>query len=100
MEIVNKDFKDGYAVKFVSYYLHVSFLETCKSYGWCPAGLNIRQKSVHWVWKWQFDYPLEGDFVKCWEWFVGGSLCGDMWADVLLGKKSFGTNHRNSIKIT
>ena len=50
MEIVDKDFKNGfvaafqYAVKLMSYYLHVSFLETCKSYGLCPAGLNIRKK--------------------------------------------------------
>ena len=28
----------------VIYYLHVSFLETCKSYGLCPADLNIRKK--------------------------------------------------------
>ena len=50
MEIVDKDFKNGfvvafqYAVKVVSYYLYVSFLETCKSYSLCPAGLNIRKK--------------------------------------------------------
>ena len=28
----------------VSYYFHVSFLETCKSYGLCPTGLSIRKK--------------------------------------------------------
>ena len=50
MEIVDKDFKVGfvsgfqYAVKSVSYFFHLSFLETCKSYGLCPAGLNIRKK--------------------------------------------------------
>ena len=50
MEIVDKDFKVGfvsgfqYAVKSVSYFSHVSFLETCKSYGLCPTGLNIRKK--------------------------------------------------------
>ena len=50
MEILDKDFKNGfvsafqYAVKVVSYYLHVSFLETCKSYGLCPTGLSIRKK--------------------------------------------------------
>ena len=51
MEILDKDFKNGfvsafqYAVKMVSYYLlHVSFLETCKSYGFCPTGLSIRKK--------------------------------------------------------
>ena len=50
MEIVDKDFKVGfvsgfqYAVKSVSYFFHVSFLETCKSYGLCPTGLNIRKK--------------------------------------------------------
>ena len=44
MEILDKDFKNGfvcgfqYAVKVVSYCLHVSFLETCKSYGLCPTG--------------------------------------------------------------
>ena len=26
------------------YYLHVSFLETCISYGLCPTGFNIRKK--------------------------------------------------------
>ena len=50
MEIVDKDFKVGfvsvfqYAVKSVSYFFHVSFLETCKSYGLCPTGLNIWKK--------------------------------------------------------
>ena len=50
MEIVDKDFKVGfvsgfqYAVKSVSYFFHVSFLETCKSYGLCPVGLNLRKK--------------------------------------------------------
>ena len=50
MEILDKDFKNGfgsafqYAVKVVSYYLHVSFLETCKCYGLCPTGLSIRKK--------------------------------------------------------
>ena len=50
MEIVDKDFRNGficafqYAVKAVSYFLHVSFLETCKSYDLCPSGLNIRKK--------------------------------------------------------
>ena len=32
------------AVKVMSYYLHVSLLETCKSYSLCPTGLNIRKK--------------------------------------------------------
>ena len=32
------------SVKCVSYFFHVFFLETCKSYGLCPAGLNIRKK--------------------------------------------------------
>ena len=50
MEILNKDFKNGfasafhYAVKVVSQYFHVSFLKTCKSYGLCPTGLSIRKK--------------------------------------------------------
>ena len=50
MEIVDKDFKVGYvsgfqfAVKCVSYFFHVSFPETYKSYGLCPAGLNVRNK--------------------------------------------------------
>ena len=49
MEIVDKDFKVGYvsgfqyAVKSVSHFF-MSFLETCKSYGLCPSGLNIRKK--------------------------------------------------------
>ena len=33
-----------YAIKNVSHFFHVSFLETRKSYGLCPAGLNIRKK--------------------------------------------------------
>ena len=41
MENLNKDFN---AVKVVSYYLHVSFLETCKSYRLCPTGLSIKEK--------------------------------------------------------
>ena len=50
MEIVDKDLKNGfaaafqYAVKVMSYYLHVSFLETSKGYGLCPTGLNVRKK--------------------------------------------------------
>ena len=50
MEILDKDFKNGfvsafqYAVKVVSYYLLISFLETCKNYGLCPTGLSIRKK--------------------------------------------------------
>ena len=50
MEIIEKEFKVGYvsgfqcAVKSASYFYQVSFLETCKSYRLCPAGLNIRKK--------------------------------------------------------
>ena len=50
MKIVDKDFKVGfvsgfqYTVKSVSYFFHVSFLETCKSYRLCPTGLNIQKK--------------------------------------------------------
>ena len=50
MEIIDKDFKVAYvsgfqyAVKSVSYFFHVSFLETCESYGLCPAGLHIQKK--------------------------------------------------------
>ena len=50
MGIADKDFKNGFicafqfAVKTVSYYLHVPFLETCKSYKLCPAGLSISKK--------------------------------------------------------
>ena len=50
MEILGKDFKNGfvsafhYAVKVVSFYFHVSFLETCKSSGLCPTDLSIRKK--------------------------------------------------------
>ena len=50
MKILDKDFKNDfvsafqYTVKVVSYYLHISFLETCKSYGLCPTGLSIRKK--------------------------------------------------------
>ena len=51
MKIVDKNSQNGfvaafqYTVKIMSYYLHVPFLETCKSYGLCPAGLNIIKKS-------------------------------------------------------
>ena len=51
MTIVDKNSKNGfgaafqYTVKIMSYYLHVPSLETCKSYGLCPAGLNIIKKS-------------------------------------------------------
>ena len=51
METFDKDFKNGFicafqfAVKTVSYYLHVSFLERCKSYELFPAGLSISKKA-------------------------------------------------------
>ena len=50
MKILHKDLKNSFAsafqytVKVVSYYLNISFLETCKSYGLCPTGLSIRKK--------------------------------------------------------
>ena len=45
MEIVDKDFKVGYISELqYAVFFHVSFLETCKSYGLCPAGLNIQKK--------------------------------------------------------
>ena len=50
MEIIDKDFKVAYvsgfqyAIKSVSDFFHVSFMETCVSYGLRPAGLNIRKK--------------------------------------------------------
>ena len=50
LDILDKDFKNDfvsafhYAVKVVSYYFHVSFLETCKSHGLCSTGLSIRKK--------------------------------------------------------
>ena len=49
MEILDKDFKNGFicafqfAIKMVSS-LNVSFLETCKSYKLCPAGFSISKK--------------------------------------------------------
>ena len=49
MEILDKDFKNGFicafqfAIKMVSS-LHVSFLETCKSYKLGPAGFSISEK--------------------------------------------------------
>ena len=43
---------------------------------------------------WRFYYLLEGDFVKLWEWFVGGSLRGNMRADVYFGKKVLGRTTR------
>ena len=51
MKIVDKNSRNGfvaafqYTDKIMSYYLHVPFLETCKSYGLCPAGLNMIKKS-------------------------------------------------------
>ena len=51
MEIADKDFKNDFicafqfAVEKVSYYLQASFLETCKSYELCPAGLSISKKA-------------------------------------------------------
>ena len=48
--VENSFFENGFicafqfAVKTVSFYLHVSFLETCKSYELCPAGLSISKK--------------------------------------------------------
>ena len=35
----------------------------------------------------RFNYLLEGDFVKHWEWSVRGSVRRNMWADVYFGKK-------------
>ena len=49
MEITDTDFKNGFistfqfAVKTLSYYFHVAFLETCKSYSLCPSGLRINK---------------------------------------------------------
>ena len=49
MEITDTDFKNGfismfqYAVKSVSYFYHVAFLESCKSFNLCPAGLCIKK---------------------------------------------------------
>ena len=51
MEIVNKDLRNGfvaaflYVIKVMWHCFYVSFLETCKSYGLCPTGLNIRKTS-------------------------------------------------------
>ena len=50
MAIADKEFKNNFicafqfVLKMVSYYLHVSILETCKSYELCPSGLSISQK--------------------------------------------------------
>ena len=49
-EIFDKGFKNGfvvafqYAVKFMSSYLHVPFLDTCERYGLCPPDSNINKK--------------------------------------------------------
>ena len=49
MEITDTDFKNGflstfqYAIKSVSYFCHVAFLENCKSFNLCPAGLCIKK---------------------------------------------------------
>ena len=48
MEIADREFENDFicdfqvAVKTVSFYLYVSFLEICKGYDLCPAGLSIR----------------------------------------------------------
>ena len=50
MEIADKGFKNGFicafqfAIKMVSYYLHVSLLEICKIYELCTFGLSISKK--------------------------------------------------------
>ena len=65
METVDKNFKNGfvgvfqYAVTVMSYYLHVSFSETCKSYGLCPIGLDIRKK--------RFIEFESGDLIILWK---------------------------------
>ena len=49
MEITDTDFKNSfisafqYEVKSVSYFCHVAFLESCKSFNLCPAGLYIKK---------------------------------------------------------
>ena len=50
MEIADKGFKNGFicafqfAIEMVSYYLHVSLLEICKSYELCTFDLSISKK--------------------------------------------------------
>ena len=50
MEIADKGFKNGFicafqfAIKMVSYYLHVSLLEICRSYELCTFGLSVSKK--------------------------------------------------------
>ena len=65
MEITDTDFKNGfistfqYVVKSASYFYHVAFLESCKSFNLCPAGLCIKKDpfikfesdDLHVMWK-------------------------------------------------
>ena len=105
VKVVDTGFKNGifaafqYAVKTMSYYLHVSFLETCKSYSLCPTGLNIRKKPFI-----EFEYD---DLIIFWKETLLSAendlleaLCARICERMFTLEKSFGTNCRNSIKIT
>ena len=51
MEILDKDSKNvfrsffQYPARVLSFCFHALFLETCKSYGFCSTGFNIRKKT-------------------------------------------------------
>ena len=108
MEIVDKNFKNGfvsafqYAVKVMSCNLYVPFLETCKSYGFCPAGLNLKKKlfiefesdDLIIFWK-QTLLSVENDLLEA----LCVGICERMFF-FFFWKKRFGKNCRNSIKIT
>ena len=97
---MDKDFKKvfvsafHYAVKVGSDYFHVSFLETCKSYGLCPTGLSIRKKPF---------IVLESDKLKVfWKETVENTEKNLFEAYVLVYvkgcsalKKSFGMSYMN-----
>ena len=105
METVDKDFKKEfvaafqYAVKVMPYYLHVSFLETCRSCTLYPTGLNIRKKPF-------IEFESE-DLIIFWketllstENDLLDALFVEICERMFTLEKIFRTNCRNSIKIT
>ena len=104
-ETVHKDFKKGYvaafqyAVKVISYYLHVSFLETCRSCTFYPTDLNIRKKLF-------IEFESDDLIIFCKETLLSTendlleALFVEICKPMFTLEKSFGTNCRNSVKIT
>ena len=104
-ETVDKDFKKGYvaafqyAVKVISYYLHVSFLETCRSCTFYPTDLNIRKKLF-------IEFESDDLIIFCKETLLSTendlleALFVEICEPMFTLEKNFRTNRRNSIKIT